>query len=207
MCAAPYNGSALSCEPQRRRGSPEAPEFDAKLYHGPIERCCGSAAAAPCWAAPLSVCGLLDGPGASEVGVHYHLASRAKAVFARRSCLEGTEIGRELELFARAGKRDDDAFTGADTKDPPVHLLLLDRLFGQVHVGDADQEVLANERGSELLIKLFGHALTGVALPNGSGFSCESPGHPSFAKAPAQDARHHQGSEGQTGLSPAASPC
>jgi hypothetical protein len=47
----PPNGLALSCEPQRLRGSYEAPAFDAKHYHGPIEASCGSAAAAPCWAA------------------------------------------------------------------------------------------------------------------------------------------------------------
>ena len=44
----PPNGSALSCEPQRLRGSIEGPEFDAKRYHGPLEGRCGSAAAAPC---------------------------------------------------------------------------------------------------------------------------------------------------------------
>jgi len=42
---------------------------------------------------------------------------------------------------------------------------------------------------------------------NGSGFSCESPGHPSLAEASMQDARRHRGPEARTGLSPAASPC
>jgi hypothetical protein len=36
------NGLALSCEPQRLRGSLEAPEFDAKRYHGSIGTRCGS---------------------------------------------------------------------------------------------------------------------------------------------------------------------
>jgi hypothetical protein len=42
------NGSALSCEPQRLRGSIEAPSFDARRRHWPIRARCGSAAAAPC---------------------------------------------------------------------------------------------------------------------------------------------------------------
>jgi hypothetical protein len=46
------NGSALSCEPQRLRGSLEAPMSDARRYNGTIQSRCGSSAAAPCWAAP-----------------------------------------------------------------------------------------------------------------------------------------------------------
>jgi hypothetical protein len=37
---------ALSCEPQRLRGSIEAPTLDARRYRGAIEGRCGSAAAA-----------------------------------------------------------------------------------------------------------------------------------------------------------------
>lgn len=43
--------------------------------------------------------------------------------------------------------------------------------------------------------------------PNGSGFSCESPGHPSPAEAPEQDARRPCGPKERAGLSTAARPC
>src|SRR5262249_53403287 len=46
------NGSALSCEPPRLRGSIEAPSFDARRRHWPIRARCGSAAAAPSLATP-----------------------------------------------------------------------------------------------------------------------------------------------------------
>jgi hypothetical protein len=53
-----------SCEPQRLRGPFEAPGFDAKPYHGPIEGRCGSSAAAR-WAARLGAS--LDGEGPCDV--------------------------------------------------------------------------------------------------------------------------------------------
>ena len=91
--------------------------------------------------------GANDAPSAEEVGVDYDLIGGTQGVGAGRSGREGGEVGWQAELFTGWNAGDDDALASG-TNHRTVNLKELECCVGLVHVGDAGQDVLA-DNGAE----------------------------------------------------------